>query len=595
MQARAILSAISVSLLSMTVPGCAPTREGGVDLPAAPPGPEAAPIGVRPPRPSTQPPPISGGTLLVSRDGKTAVAADPDRDRLWIVDLASQRLLHEVALDPGDEPGRMAEDGAGRIHVALRGAGALLTLEPARGVVIGKRVLCGGPRGVAYEPATDRLHVACVDGMLATLQAADRAPVRELRLEPDLRDVVVQGGRLHVSKFRSAELVEIGEDGSIRARRQPPPASDGAQSATPGVAWRALALPQGGIAVVHQRAASRPLSISVPGGYGNSSPCRIGVVHSAVSLLGDATIAGSPLQQLVLPVDLAVSPDGAQMAVVAAGGRGPGGAVVATGPSSQFTQGGSCASTSIQQVAGAVAAAFDGQGRLWVQRREPAALYLVQGGTEISLPGASRASVAVGLFHEGTANLLACASCHPEAGDDGRVWAFEPIGPRRTQHLRGGILGTEPFHWDGDMMGFPHLVNEVLTRRMGGAAVAANDAEALARWIDAQPALPIPARLLASRQSIARGAALFADPQIGCAACHSGPRLTNNETVDVGTGGRFQVPALIGLGLRAPYMHNGCAATLRDRFGTCGGSRHGQLGQLAPEDQQDLLAYLESL
>lgn len=38
---------------------------------------------------STPPPPISGGTLLVTQDGKTAVAADPDRDAIYGIDLAS--------------------------------------------------------------------------------------------------------------------------------------------------------------------------------------------------------------------------------------------------------------------------------------------------------------------------------------------------------------------------------------------------------------------------------------------------------------------------------------------------------------------------
>src|SRR5437870_7650387 len=33
-------------------------------------------------RQAVPPPPISGGTLLVTRDGKTAVVADPDRDQV---------------------------------------------------------------------------------------------------------------------------------------------------------------------------------------------------------------------------------------------------------------------------------------------------------------------------------------------------------------------------------------------------------------------------------------------------------------------------------------------------------------------------------
>lgn len=597
MKLRARAFALGTFLLGVvTVPGCSADRRGVVEVPAQPADPAPPPIGVRPARPVDQPPPISGGTLLATRDGRYLVAADPDRDRVWIADVALGQLRHEVRLDAGDEPGRLVEDGAGRVHVALRGSGALLSINVAQGQVLGKRTLCGGPRGVAYEPSTDRLHIACIDGSLITLAAADRSPVRELRLEPDLRDVVVQAGRLYVSVFRSAELLEIGTDGTVASRRKPTAASDGTQTAEPGVAWRTLAMPTGEVAMVHQRASSRALVLTVPGGYyAGASPCSIGIVHSAVSLLGGSPTPSPPLQALALAVDLAVSGDGSQMAVVAAGGSGPGGAVVAQAATTQFLGGATCASVSSTRLIGAVAVAFDGQRRLWVQRREPAALVSPSLGTEIALPGASRASVALNLFHEATGNLAVCASCHPEAGDDGRVWIFDPIGPRRTQHLRGGISGTEPFHWDGDMTSFTHLVNEVLTRRMGGPTVAAADTQGLMRWLDAQPALPIPARLSVSHQAIARGARLFQDPQIGCASCHSGPHLTNNTTVDIGTGGRFQVAGLVGLGLHAPYMHNGCARTLRDRLGPCGGTQHGNAAALSSTEQDDLLAYLESL
>ena len=44
-------------------------------------------------------------------------------------------------------------------------------------------------------------------------------------------------------------------------------------------------------------------------------------------------------------------------------------------------------------------------------------------------------------------------------------------------------------------------------------------------------------------------------------------------------------------------MHDGCAATLTDRFtGTCGGGdRHGVTSRLDPLQIADLVAYLESL
>src|SRR4051812_46886314 len=74
--------------------------------------------------------PISGGTLIVLHDGLTAVAADPEHDRVVVVDLAATSVSSTIALGAGDEPGRLVEDGAGRVHVALRGGGALLTIDP---------------------------------------------------------------------------------------------------------------------------------------------------------------------------------------------------------------------------------------------------------------------------------------------------------------------------------------------------------------------------------------------------------------------------------------------------------------------------------
>jgi hypothetical protein len=66
--------------------------------------------------------------------------------------------------------------------------------------------------------------------------------------------------------------------------------------------------------------------------------------------------------------------------------------------------------------------------------------------------------------------------------------------------------------------------------------------------------------------------------------------------VDVGTGGSFKVPSLIGLAYTSPYLHNGCAATLADRFGSCGGGdQHGITSTLSSSQLSDLMAYLDSL
>src|SRR5688572_24133970 len=49
------------------------------------------------------PPPISGGTLAIAPDGVTAVAADPDRDRVYVVDLPARAVRHTLAMPARSE------------------------------------------------------------------------------------------------------------------------------------------------------------------------------------------------------------------------------------------------------------------------------------------------------------------------------------------------------------------------------------------------------------------------------------------------------------------------------------------------------------
>src|SRR5262245_31556062 len=97
---------------------------------------------------STPPPPLSGGTLIVTADETRAVAADSDRDLVWIVNLRDEKLEHTVVLEKNDEPGRLVEDGAGLVHLALRGAGALVTIDPASGKIVRRDKVCNAPRGL---------------------------------------------------------------------------------------------------------------------------------------------------------------------------------------------------------------------------------------------------------------------------------------------------------------------------------------------------------------------------------------------------------------------------------------------------------------
>ena len=100
-----------------------------------------------------------------------------------------------TVLQPGDEPGRVVEDGAGRVDVVLRRGGAVATIDPKSATVAARRAVCSAPRGIAYQAATDQLteqlQVACAGGELVALPAAGGAATRTVMLDRDLRDVVV--------------------------------------------------------------------------------------------------------------------------------------------------------------------------------------------------------------------------------------------------------------------------------------------------------------------------------------------------------------------------------------------------------------------
>jgi mono/diheme cytochrome c family protein len=241
--------------------------------------------------------------------------------------------------------------------------------------------------------------------------------------------------------------------------------------------------------------------------------------------------------------------------------------------------------------------AFDDVGNVIAQTREPSSLIIVNKNVTISLPGESRKDTGHDMFHKNTGGFspLSCATCHPEGRDDGRTWNFNPIGPRRTQFISGGILATAPLHWDGDMSGLDEIMAEVFVKRMGGQAQGPRAIRAFSAWIDALP--PVAISPASDVDAVSRGETLFNDAKVGCATCHGGVGLTNNKSENVGTGKVFQVPTLKNLAVRAPYMHDGCATTLKDRFKPeCGGGdKHGVTSHLTPAEIDDLVAYLETL
>lgn len=591
------------------------------------------------------PPPVTGGTLLALSDARRVLASDPDRDRVWLIDYVQREFGAPIQLERGALPSRAVEDNAGHAHVILRGSGDVLTVDLSTATVTERRHVCVAPRGITVAPSGDKLLVACSEGRLVELPFSGAAQT-ESAIPRDARDVIVQNGRVLVSRFRASELIELDPARTVAntmhlpsvtgflnsAIPLPSDISAAAANFDPAVAWRTVVGPNGNsVVMVHQRATTSDIVLpshtgvddtssagkpGVPGGggsaYGGDGTGCGGIVQSAVTVLENGMMTTSPqIAGVVLPVDVAVSNDGF-IAVASAGSSDLGaasssnGLVVLSALDIRREEKGDCVvpTVSNQFPQPIVAVAFEptSNGHLLALSRQPFALFVVDGFREggigvqqpILPPSATSEDTGHEIFHRDSGGGLACASCHPEGTDDGRTWNFAPIGARRTQPIDVGLESTAPFHWDGDLPSIDGLMNEVFVRRMGGASESPERTAAIQDWVfSLTPRAPI---RTADDPAVQRGYALFKSSEVGCSTCHSGPKFTNNANFDVGTGGLFQVPSLLGVGQRAPLMHTGCAASLRERFDSnCGGGAHGNTSQLDEGQLSDLIAYLESI
>jgi len=554
-------------------------------------------------------PAITGGTLIVTKSG-LAVAADPERDLVWVADLANRRVRGWVTLNVGDEPGRLIEDSKGIVHVALRRGGAVISLDPNAGTlsVLERRDVCAEPRGLTLDPQTASVVVACTGGEIVWLPEGGGAPTTRLQADQDLRDVMIDGDKLTVTTFRNANLITMNRGGTVMNRGSLPAAATRIGTLAPGVAWRTATLPGGRTAIVHHRAKTESINLSTsqtptnPGGgtsspYGGSSgfSCPESIVDSAITIVGP-TAADTRQGQLSsgsLPVDIAVHEKGFQIGVVTASpGRV---AIVLAANITEQQSFGQCVPVErdVMIQGEPIAVAWHGD-TLYAQTRNPVGLRGTDGSV-IDFPVEARVDKGFTLFHQQAGAPLACASCHPEGRDDARTWNFIPGGARRTQSLGGGILRTSPFHWDGTLPDLNALMTDVFVKRMGGRTPSGEDTHALAAWLDNLPAAKAHG---GDAAAIERGRVLFEAPATKCASCHLGPRFTNNTTVDVGTGEKLQVPQLLGLAYRGPWMHDGCAKTLTERFTNTacgGGDLHGVTSHLTPAEVDDLVAYLQAL
>jgi YVTN family beta-propeller protein len=213
---------------------------------------------------------------------------------------------------------------------------------------------------------------------------------------------------------------------------------------------------------------------------------------------------------------------------------------------------------------------------------------------------------------------FSCANCHIDATFDGLQWDLEPDGfgvdivdNRSIEDLSG----TQPYKWNG---GNPDLPTECgpRTEKYFYRSQSYDDKELtdLVTFVLALPLRPNRYRLANGELTPAqeRGKAIFErttykngkpiPEKNQCAYCHSGPKYTNQQQLNVGTGKAtdrsplIDVPHLTNVVYSAPYLHDGSAHSLEEIWTVFNPKdTHGVSNDLTKDELNDLIEYLRTL
>ncbi len=165
---------------------------------------------------------------------------------------------------------------------------------------------------------------------------------------------------------------------------------------------------------------------------------------------------------------------------------------------------------------------------------------------------------------------FSCATCHPEGLSDGRPWGR---GIPVQSHMLAGRT---------------HAAARVAVEveRMGSTPMSDAEVQDLLAYLATRTHPPNPTA------ASALGAEVFA--RLDCGTCHIPPDYTDGLPHDVGTGGIFQTPSLVGLHHSRPYLHHARARSLRQVF-AYPGQHMTSFSTLSAEEMTALVVHLQSL
>ena len=219
------------------------------------------------------------------------------------------------------------------------------------------------------------------------------------------------------------------------------------------------------------------------------------------------------------------------------------------------------------------------------------------------------------LFNDGAKcfqQWQSCASCHPDGIVDGLNWDLmnDGIGnPKQSKSLYLSNV-TPPTMITGIRKDMQHC-NRAGFRHIQFTSVSDEDARCVDAYVIAMKAQVSPYARPENAAAIARGKILF-DGKADCARCHKPERFftaaddpgdhTKSPLYDLGLGTRdelgqtFDVPTLHEVWRTAPYLYDGRAKTMRDVLTVWNPEdQHGVTSDLTEQELADLELYLLSL
>jgi YVTN family beta-propeller protein len=610
--------------------------------------------------------PSASSSIVVERrsTGNHRVwVANPDADTVAVLDAVTRAKLAEIAVAASPRTLAVAPDG--RIWVACAKGTAISIISPSTLAVVQTLPMPRGsqPFGIAFDPAGSAAWITLeATGRLLKLNPSTGAALADLSVGPDPRHLSVShdGARVLVSRFitpllpgettatinttgRGGEIVVVNGsstaiDRTVILRHNEAPDTSISGRGIPNYLGAPVITPDGlsawipskqdnikrgtlrdGLPLTHDSAV-RPIASRVDlGTLTEDHPARIdfndagtptAVCHDPSGILTFVALEGSRAVAVVdtwnhveitrfdagrAPQGLTLSADGNTLFVQNFMDRS-----VTAHDVSNIRNGGNSAPTLIGNISTVAVEPFSPEILLGKQ-----------------------------LFYDTRDNRLAlqeyisCASCHADAGQDGRVWDFTGFGEglRNTITLRGhGGTRQGPLHWSGNFDEVQDFENQIRGFAFGQGLIASGtphpplgspnagrspDLDALAAYLQSlttSGTSPHRSTTGTLTPSAAEGEKVFRT--LDCASCHGGSEFTlsaagtlsNIGTLKPSSGKRLgatlsglDIPTLRGVWNTAPYLHDGSAATLEQAI-----TAHQGLA-ITPIELSNLTAYIQSI